>query len=75
MSVIGVRCGHLTLPYTLNPQGEQEREVMRVLMHCLLAEGGWNPYYVHLAMKLARSSKSHRMTLQVSQWETGRGRR
>ena len=50
-------------------QGEQEREVVRVLLHCALAERSWNPYYGHLALKLARASKSHRLTLQFALWD------
>ncbi len=43
--------------------------MVRVLMHCCLAERGWNPYYGFLALKLAQSSKAHRMTLQFSLWD------
>jgi nucleolar MIF4G domain-containing protein 1 len=50
-------------------KGEQEREVVRVLMHCALAESSWNPYYGLLALKLCKSSKGNRMTLQFALWD------
>lgn len=50
-------------------RGEQEREVVRVLLHCCLAEASWNPFYGLLAVKLAVSSKGHRMTLQFALWD------
>ena len=39
--------------------------MVRVLLHCCLAEKSWNPYYGLLALKLARGSKAHRMTMQA----------
>ena len=45
--------------------------MVRVLLHCCLAESSWNPYYGHLALKLARSSKAHRMTMQVGVGSVG----
>jgi nucleolar MIF4G domain-containing protein 1 len=50
-------------------RGEQDREVIRVLLHCCLAEGAWNPYYGHLALKLLEHSKGHRVTLQFALWD------
>ena len=50
-------------------RGEQEREVVRVLLHCMFAEKAWNPYYALLAVKLAKTSKGHRTTLQFSLWD------
>ena len=75
-----IELGRLLLPASYLPsspsppsplQGEQEREVVRVLLHCCLAESSWNPYYGHLALKLARSSKAHRMTMQVGVGSVG----
>lgn len=42
-------------------QGEQDRELVRVLMECCLQEKHWNPYYGFLAAKLAQHSKSHKV--------------
>jgi nucleolar MIF4G domain-containing protein 1 len=53
----------------ISHQKEQEREIVRVLLHCCLAESSWNPYYGHLALKLAHSGKSHRLTLQFALWD------
>ena len=32
-------------------------------------EASWNPYYAHLALKLAAAAKSHRFTLQYCLWD------
>ena len=32
-------------------------------------EASWNPYYAHLALKLAAAGKSHRFTLQYCLWD------
>lgn len=50
-------------------RGEQEREVIRVLLHCMLAEKIFNPYYALLAVKLAKTAKGHRTTLQFALWD------
>lgn len=34
---------------------------MRVLVDCALHEVPWNPYYGHLAARLAAASKNHRV--------------
>lgn len=43
--------------------------MVRVLLHCALAERSWNPYYGLLAVKLAKSVKGHRLTLQFALWD------
>jgi hypothetical protein len=48
-----------------SPQGEGEREVVRVTVECCLQEKAWNPYYALLLAKLCEASKSHKITLQV----------
>jgi len=40
-------------------QGDQSREVIRVLVECCLQESSYNPYYGHLAARLTAVSKSH----------------
>jgi hypothetical protein len=42
-------------------QGDQSREVVRVLVECCLQESRYNPYYGHLAARLAAVSKSHKV--------------
>lgn len=49
-------CTHVRMP-----QGEQERELVRVTLDCCLQEAAWNPYYAHLALKLTSASKSHKV--------------
>jgi len=34
---------------------------VRVLVDCALHEVPWNPYYAHLAARLAAASKNHRV--------------
>ena len=36
---------------------------------CIHQEARWNPYYAHLALKLAAAAKSHRFTLQYCLWD------
>lgn len=50
-------------------RGEQEREVIRVLLECCLQEGSYNPYYAHVAARIAAVSRSHKMTLQFALWD------
>lgn len=42
-------------------QGDQSREVVRVLVECCLQESRFNPYYGFLAARLAAVSKSHKV--------------
>eukprot|EP00882_Tetradesmus_deserticola_P005559 GHRQ01005853.1.p1 GENE.GHRQ01005853.1~~GHRQ01005853.1.p1 ORF type:complete len:459 (+),score=245.23 GHRQ01005853.1:253-1629(+) len=50
-------------------KGDQSREVVRVLVECCLQESRYNPYYGHLAARLAAVSKSHKVTLQYCIWD------
>jgi len=42
-------------------QGDQSREVVRVLVECCLQEARYNPYYGHLAARLAAVSKGYKV--------------
>lgn len=46
----------------------QEREIPRILIHCVSIEQSWNPYYGLLATKLAESH-SYRKTIQFLFWD------
>ncbi|CAN0846536.1 Nucleolar MIF4G domain-containing protein 1 [Linum grandiflorum] len=48
----------------LNLKGEQDREIMRVLVQCCLKEKVFNKYYTVLASKLCKHEKNHKYTLQ-----------
>ncbi|KAJ9511491.1 hypothetical protein QJQ45_029845, partial [Haematococcus lacustris] len=50
-------------------KGDQEREVVRVVVDCALQEAAYNPYYAILLAKLAAHSKAHRLTLQFRLWD------
>ncbi|KAM4090988.1 hypothetical protein ACJW30_09G105100 [Castanea mollissima] len=50
---------------SLDLQGKQDREIMRVLVYCCLQEEKtFNKYYTVLASKLCRHDKNHKFTLQ-----------
>ena len=51
--------------YTFFYVGEQDREIMRVLLDCCLQEKVFNKYYTVLASKLCEHEKNHKFTLQV----------
>lgn len=50
-------------------RGEQEREVIRVIMECCFQEKTFNGYYPTLVARLAEVSRNHRMTLQYALWD------
>jgi nucleolar MIF4G domain-containing protein 1 len=49
-------------------QGDQSREVVRVLVECCLQEARYNPYYGHLAARLAAVSKGYKVGQWLSLW-------
>lgn len=46
----------------------QEREIPRILIHCVSVEPSWNPYYGLLAHKLS-AAHSYRKTFQFMFWD------
>uniref|UniRef100_A0A803MW99 MI domain-containing protein n=1 Tax=Chenopodium quinoa TaxID=63459 RepID=A0A803MW99_CHEQI len=54
---------------SLNLQGKQDREIMRVLVECCLQEKSFNKYYTALASKLCSHDKNHKFTLQYCLWD------
>ncbi|KAF0701196.1 Aste57867_8305 [Aphanomyces stellatus] len=53
----------------LELKDKQEREVIRVLLHCCGQETKYNPYYSLLATKFASSEPRFKFTLQLSYWD------
>lgn len=53
----------------LNLKNQQEREIINVLLHCLLQEKNFNPYYAFLAGKFSTFARKYQMTLQFSLWD------
>jgi len=49
-----------------------ERDLLRVVLHCCLAETSYNPFYEHVASRLCLVHKRHRVTLQFSLWDAWR---
>ena len=47
----------------------QQREFIRVALHCLAIEPTYNPYYALLLSHLTSTSYSHRFTLQYALWD------
>lgn len=50
-------------------KGEQEREIVRVIVDCCMSEKEYNPYYTFLVVKLCQHSKAHRLTTQYCMWD------
>lgn len=41
----------------------QEQEIIHVLIHCLLQEKVFNPYYAHLANQLCATDRKHQVNI------------
>ncbi|KAK0450247.1 hypothetical protein EV421DRAFT_2008053 [Armillaria borealis] len=53
----------------LNLSEVQQREIIRVLLHCCGNEKTYNPYYTLVCQHLCRSSHSYKVTLQFCLWD------
>ncbi|KAJ7650126.1 hypothetical protein FB45DRAFT_887044 [Roridomyces roridus] len=53
----------------LNLTEMQQREIVRVLLHCCGNEKTYNPYYTLVCQHLCRSSHSYKITLQFCLWD------
>lgn len=53
----------------LGLKGQQEREIPLVIIHCLLQEKNFNPYYGFVSDQLCMSNRRHQMTLQCALWD------
>nr|GAT50977.1 MIF4G/MA4-domain-containing protein [Mycena chlorophos] len=53
----------------LNLTEVQQREIVRVLLHCCGNEKTYNPYYTLVCQHLCRSSHSYKITLQFCLWD------
>ncbi|KAI0775209.1 ARM repeat-containing protein [Trametes elegans] len=47
----------------------QQREIIRVILHCCGNEKQYNPYYALVVQQLCRFSHSHKTTLQFCLWD------
>ncbi|KPI99765.1 Nucleolar MIF4G domain-containing protein 1 [Papilio xuthus] len=50
-------------------RGEQQREVVHVLLACALQENSYNPYYALLANKLCQYDRKYQLSIQFSVWD------
>ncbi|KAG8803249.1 suppressor of glycerol defect [Serendipita sp. 398] len=48
---------------------QQQREIIRVLLHCCGTERAYNPYYSLVGQKLCEQSYSYRVTAQYCLWD------
>ncbi|KAK7033227.1 MIF4G/MA4-domain-containing protein [Favolaschia claudopus] len=53
----------------LNLTELQQREIVRVLLHCCGNEKSYNPYYTLVCQHLCRSSHAYKITLQFCLWD------
>uniref|UniRef100_D8Q3X7 MI domain-containing protein n=1 Tax=Schizophyllum commune (strain H4-8 / FGSC 9210) TaxID=578458 RepID=D8Q3X7_SCHCM len=53
----------------LNLTEVQQREIVRVLLHCCGNEAAYNPYYALVGQHLCRQSHSYKITLQFCLWD------
>ncbi|EGN98882.1 hypothetical protein SERLA73DRAFT_108067 [Serpula lacrymans var. lacrymans S7.3] len=53
----------------LNLTEVQQREVVRVNLHCCGNERNYNPYYTLVCQQLCRTSHSYKVTLQYCLWD------
>ncbi|KAH9155486.1 hypothetical protein AeRB84_002530 [Aphanomyces euteiches] len=53
----------------LGLKDKQEREIIRVIIHCCGQEAKYNPYYALLASKFAASDPKFKFTLQLAYWD------
>jgi len=53
----------------LNLTEIQQREIVRVLLHCCGNEKVYNPYYTLVCQELCRFSHSYKITLQFCLWD------
>ncbi|KAI0065323.1 hypothetical protein BV25DRAFT_1928190 [Artomyces pyxidatus] len=53
----------------LNLSDVQQREVVRVILHCCGNEKTYNPYYTFVCQHLCQASHSYKVTLQFCLWD------
>ncbi|RVE48005.1 hypothetical protein evm_007317 [Chilo suppressalis] len=53
----------------LGLRGQQEKEVVHVLLACCLQEKVYNPYYAVLALKLCNTDRKYQLSIQFSTWD------
>ena len=47
----------------------QQREIIRVILHCCGNEKSFNPYYAFVVQHLCRNAHSYKVTLQFCLWD------
>ncbi|KAG6447515.1 hypothetical protein O3G_MSEX005001 [Manduca sexta] len=53
----------------LGLKGQQEREIVHVLLACCLQEKTYNPYYAVLGQKLCDFDRKYQLSIQYSTWD------
>lgn len=53
----------------LGLKNQQEREIIHIILDCVMREKSFNPYYAYLAEKFCQFDRRFQMTLQFSLWD------
>ncbi|KAH9265786.1 hypothetical protein BASA84_001436 [Batrachochytrium salamandrivorans] len=53
----------------LNLKDKQERDIVRVIIHCCNLEGVYNPYYSLVSEQLCKNAHSFKITFQYAVWD------
>ncbi|KAI8851080.1 hypothetical protein BC829DRAFT_425079 [Chytridium lagenaria] len=53
----------------LNLKDKQERELIRVLIHCMADEAIYNPFYALVASRFCKASHGYKITFQYVLWD------
>lgn len=53
----------------LGLKGQQEQEIINVILHCCLQEKKYNPFYAVLAQKFCECDRKYQMTIKCSVWD------
>ncbi|KAJ3209991.1 suppressor of glycerol defect [Dinochytrium kinnereticum] len=53
----------------LNLKDKQEREIIRVLLHCMADENSYNPFYAWVASRFCKASHGYKITFQYALWD------
>lgn len=50
----------------LGLKAQQEQEIVHVMVHCLMQEKTYNPYYSHLASQFCKADRKHQVMKKIS---------
>ncbi|XP_075238289.1 nucleolar MIF4G domain-containing protein 1 isoform X2 [Lycorma delicatula] len=53
----------------LGLKGPQEQTILHILVHCVLQEKTFNPYYAYLSVQFSSADRKYQMALQYHLWD------